>query len=319
MGAGSVFVYEHLSGGGEVDGAEALLPMGLAMRDAICADLLALGDYRVSVAHRVRGTGAAGPAGAVQAADGETVFDFVARESDRHDLTWVVAPETGGLLGRFERLVDPARWLGCSGAAIALAASKRRTLACLSAAGIATPLSFDGAPETTRWVVKPDDGAGCIDTKVHPDEESARHDAGKRSRNGCPMTVEPWVEGEAMSLSLLCHGGGSELLSVNRQCIEIDTEGVLSYCGVEVDPLAMRDPRLPVLQRFADTVTRAIPGLRGFVGIDFVWHAQRGPVAIEVNPRVTCAYVGLSQALGHNLAAAVIAATHDAEAAHGHA
>ena len=40
------------------------------------------------------------------------------------------------------------------------------------------------------------------------------------------------------------------------------------------------------------------------------------------NPRVTCAYVGLSQALGRNLAADVIASRHDEtalEAAHGHA
>jgi predicted ATP-grasp superfamily ATP-dependent carboligase len=49
-------------------------------------------------------------------------------------------------------------------------------------------------------------------------------------------------------------------------------------------------------------VAKGIPGLRGFVGIDVVWHSRCGPVLIEVNPRVTCAYVGLSAALGRNLA-----------------
>ena len=49
-----------------------------------------------------------------------------------------------------------------------------------------------------------------------------------------------------------------------------------------------------------------MPGLRGFVGIDLVWHEERGPVVIEVNPRVTCAYVGLSAALGRNLAAELL-------------
>ena len=55
-------------------------------------------------------------------------------------------------------------------------------------------------------------------------------------------------------------------------------------------------------------MVQALPGLRGFVGVDLVWHAERGPVAIEVNPRVTCAYVGLSDELDRNLAAEILAA-----------
>jgi len=62
-----------------------------------------------------------------------------------------------------------------------------------------------------------------------------------------------------------------------------------------------------VVHVIAPAVHRALPGLRGFVGIDVVWHARRGPVAIEVNPRVTSAYVGLSGTLRRNLAADVLA------------
>jgi hypothetical protein len=46
----------------------------------------------------------------------------------------------------------------------------------------------------------------------------------------------------------------------------------------------------------------------GFVGIDLVWHARLGPVVIEINPRLTCAYAGLSAALGRNLAAEIVTA-----------
>ena len=41
---------------------------------------------------------------------------------------------------------------------------------------------------------------------------------------------------------------------------------------------------------------------------DRVWNEREGPVVIEVNPRVTCAYVGLSAILQHNLAADILAA-----------
>ena len=67
------------------------------------------------------------------------------------------------------------------------------------------------------------------------------------------------------------------------------------------------------VRRVAQQVAQAIPGLRGFAGIDVVWHAQRGPVVIEVNPRVTCAYVGLSAALRRPQLAAEILATFAAQ------
>jgi len=103
-------------------------------------------------------------------------------------------------------------------------------------------------------------------------------------------------------------------LSINRQHLLIDAQGVLSYQGVDVNVLPPGDPRTATLAAWAARIGRSVPGLCGFVGIDLVWHAQRGPVAIEINPRVTCAYVGLSRALGRNLAAEVIAAQRRREA-----
>ena len=104
------------------------------------------------------------------------------------------------------------------------------------------------------------------------------------------------------------------MLSVNRQQIEICADGRLVYRGVAVNTMVASSPRHAALARFAQQVAAAIPGLRGFVGIDLVWHAARGPVAIEVNPRVTCAYVGLSASLGRNLAAELLAAHTEDEA-----
>jgi predicted ATP-grasp superfamily ATP-dependent carboligase len=63
-------------------------------------------------------------------------------------------------------------------------------------------------------------------------------------------------------------------------------------------------------------VADALPGLRGFVGIDLIWNEERGPVLIEVNPRVTTAYVGLSRRLGRNLAADVLRCAGGVEASH---
>lgn len=305
-----VFVYEYLSGGGTVGDdphvADELMPMGVAMRDAMALDLLCSADCAVTVA---TGPGAAGaPPGAatVTPRADEAPHAFVARQAQRHDAVWLVAPETDGLLGQLALAVEPRRWLGCAPAAIALAASKRATVKHLAAQGVATPLDWRHDSRVTHWVVKPDDGAGAVDTRVHADEDSAYRDHDARAPGSA--WLEPWIDGEALSLSMLCSGGRAELLSVNRQRIDVDAQGTLRFAGVEVNVVAPRDARRPALAALAAAVARALPGLRGFVGIDLVWHATRGPVLIEINPRVTSAYVGLSASLGRNLAAELLAA-----------
>ena len=308
-----VFVFEYLSGGGAIDGdttaTEALMPLGLSMRDAVAGDLLRSGLFEVSVAVCESAPARLDrAASSVCARQGETMLAFVAREAVRHDVCWIVAPETGGLLARFESAVGATRWLGCDRHAIAITTSKAATLQRLAACCVATPLAFEHDPAVMRWVVKPHDGAGTVDTRVHALQREAVADAQRASKAGAAMVVEPWVDGEALSLSLLCGADTAELLSINRQRIAVDVGGRVSYAGVEVNALDVTGPRAAALQRLASDVHQAIPGLRGFIGIDLVWHAQRGPVVIEVNPRVTCAYIGLSATLGRNLAAELVQA-----------
>lgn len=302
-----VFVYEYLSGGGSVDdpAADTLLPQGLAMRDALVADLLSSGHCDVTAATCAHA--GALPAGAAEtvAREGETPLDFVARVAAQHDAVWVVAPETAGCLADFERVVGAPRWLGCDARSIAIASSKGATLRHLDAQGLATPLAH--AEGARAWVVKPDDGAGSVDTRVHASVAAARADLAARHGRGESAWLEPWVEGQALSLSLLCELGRAELLSVNRQQIRHGDGGALHYDGVEIDVMPPGDPRRPTLAALASRVAAALPGLRGFVGIDLVWPARAAPVVIEINPRLTCAFVGLSLRLGRCLAAEVLA------------
>ena len=51
----------------------------------------------------------------------------------------------------------------------------------------------------------------------------------------------------------------------------------------------------------------ALPGLRGYVGVDLVL-TDSGPVVIEVNARLTTAYLGVRAVLDENVAALALAA-----------
>ena len=310
-----ILVYESLSGGGEPglgDDAASLLSQGLAMRDAVVADLLRIDTLQVSRAICAL-PGAAQPLvhprlANVSPRPHEAAVAFVQRMAAEHDLVWAVAPETDGVLLALHEAVGTAAWIGCEAQAIRTASSKRATLAALAARGVTTPLAFaEGDATTTRWIVKPDDGAGSIDTRVHTRREAALADLAARHARGLSATAEPLVEGEALSVSLLAGPGFVQPLALNRQRIVVEGDGRLQFLGVQINALdRQHDTRAVALHLAALDVARVLPGLRGFVGIDVVWHATRGPVVIEVNPRTTCAYVGLSAALGRNLAEEVL-------------
>ena len=311
----SIFIHEYLSGGGEMASeAEAaeLLPMGLGMRDALLADLLHIPDLAVTCAVSARaGLPSAHPrlAAAVAHAD-EPAVAFVQRQAALHELAWIIAPESDGLLSAMHEAVGAPRWVGCDARSIRTASSKCATLLALNVCGVATPLDFVAAPITaaaSRWIVKPDDGAGAVATRVHGRRADALADLQQRRAAGLSATAEPFVEGEALSISLLAGPGFVQPLAFNEQQIVIDGDGRLRFLGVRPNAIDRRsDPRATRLHTLALDVQRALPGLRGFVGIDLVWHAERGPVVIEVNPRLTCAYVGLSAALGRKLAEEIL-------------
>ncbi|GAP37724.1 ATP-grasp domain-containing protein [Piscinibacter sakaiensis] len=310
-----ILVYEALSGGPPSPAAAdpALQAQGRAMRDALLEDLRRLPGLRVSCA--LPPAGSAGDlddaaAGAVRPHPGETDLAFLCRAAAAHELVWGIAPETGGQLAAWAAALPAAAWLGCTPAAIAQASSKRATLARLAAAGLATPWTVAPAlGPAPRWVVKPDDGAGTCDARVFAARGEAEAWAAQlAAADGAPPQLEPWVDGEALSVALVAGGGEpARVLAVNRQRIVEEADGRLADAGVAVDALGRAgDPRVAAVAAFARRAVDGWPGLAGLVGLDLVWHPRLGPVAIELNPRPTCALVGLSAAAGENVAAEVL-------------
>lgn len=314
-----VFLFEYLSAlpvvAGDADAA-ALRAEGLAMRDALAAALAAVPGVVLSVADGAADIDIADDATApgqpsnltrLRAQAGESPTAFVARQARGHDLVWVIAPETGGLLAALHDAVPPQQWVGCDGESIRLASRKHATLKHLQAHGVATPLDFEADASVRHWVVKPDDGAGSLHTQRHADRAAAEADRARRGQQGELVTLEPWVEGDALSASLRVHRQGVEVLALNRQRLHIEGDGAVSLHAVDVAVTDLAPAQRQAIAQLAMAVCAAVPGLAGWVGLDLVWHAERGPVLIEINPRLTSACVGLFAQRGPALAAELLA------------
>ena len=107
--------------------------------------------------------------------------------------------------------------------------------------------------------------------------------------------VQPYLPGEALSLSALCNQDEVALLACNRQIINIDG-AQLRQTGVEVNGAAVH---FETMESLARRVVAAIPGLSGFIGVDLIMTTE-GPVVLEINPRLTTAYAGISESTDAN-------------------
>ncbi len=290
----------------------SLLAQGIAMRAALIADLAARDGLAVTAVDSLLAPLTAGHdrLSMIRPRAGEEPAAFLHRVAPAFERVWVIAPETDGVLSTLHDAVGDERWIGCTGPAITLASSKRRTRERLAGHAITTPQGWQpGLPaprESGPWVVKPDDGAGAEDVRFLTGFEAARANLESRLSSGQPATLEAWVAGEAMSLSLLCAPHRTELLSINRQHIGVAPDGAVRYTGVSpaIEQVASAAGR--EFAQLSRRVAAAVPGLSGFVGIDLVRTPDGRLVVIEINPRLTCAFVGLSALLGRNLGVEIV-------------
>jgi tyramine---L-glutamate ligase len=307
-----LLICEYVTGGGFLG---KLLPASLAregdmMLAALVKDVAAVRGIEIACVRdeRLRAPDLAAAVRVVRAR--EDPWAVWRAAIDRVDAVWPIAPETDGALNRLSELVLAAdrMLIGSRPRAVAVAASKLATVECLAAHGIAVvptvpaaAAMHDDRPNAANgWVVKPDDGAGAESTRLFRRRDDMRRWLGAaRARDN--FVVQPYVEGVAASLSVLCQNGRGCLLSCNSQKVEVEN-GEFRFRGGIVGGLEQRRPHL---EPIAAAIAAAMPDLWGHVGIDFIDSAA-GPIVLEVNPRLTTSYVGLGRAIGLNPAELVL-------------
>ena len=295
-----VFIYEHVCGGGLSREAlpTSLAAQGGAMLTAAVRDFLDAGVQVITTADPRAGleleAQVVPPGTAI-----EPVFDRLCRAADE---VLIIAPETGGILEQFTRRLAAlgTNSLGSSPEAISLCADKWRLAEYLSRAGVMTPATAVFCAQRTveyPLIVKPRCGAGCEDTVLcHCEDEICAIEADDG------WITQPWIEGEAVSASLMIGKGKTTRLLAGRQHIELDGEGPmrLNYAGGSV-PLdsALAQRAFAAAQKAVSPVA----GLSGFVGVDLVLPGDPAEdQVIEINPRLTVSYVALRQLCRTNLA-----------------
>ncbi|MEO8157327.1 MAG: ATP-grasp domain-containing protein [Betaproteobacteria bacterium] len=301
-----ILAYEHITGGAMPRDADmsALAPEGDLMLRALVEDLTAIPGVDVAVMRdaRLRADLPAALYPVRSATDFQKVFRSAMRDADA---VWPIAPEQDGVLSRVtDQILRTGRTLlGCRPDAVKITTSKRATADLLAHAGVAAlPTYVDerSVPAAMGGIVaKPDDGAGCQATRLFRDRSQLR--AWLRNNAHAGLVFQNYLEGDPRSLSVLCCDGRARVLACNRQNVRI-AGGAFAFCGVSVGAVMDGERKYAAL---ADGIARALPGLWGYCGVDFI-ETEAGPVVLEVNPRLTTSYAGLRRATGINPAQLVL-------------
>ena len=315
-----ILVYEFASGGGLArrDVPPSLTREGAAMRTALVTDLQAIGCHEVvtTADARVRPDLPRGVEVMTLPAGDRAREAALDRAIDGVDGVWLIAPETDRCLERLADRVARCRktLLGSDADVIARASDKAGLGRRLAALRIRHPQTrrltraFDWASATAALgcpiVVKPARGAGSDGISlVHHSGEWQRAVGRARPASGRGgVLLQEYIRGTAASVSLIADGQRALALSVNEQILAASP------------PFAYRGGRTPFDHELAPQAIaaaldacRAVPGLRGLVGVDVVL-TESDVVVIEINPRLTTAYLGVRAAVDENVAALTMAA-----------
>ena len=238
---------------------------------------------------------------------GETALDFFSDIISKIDLVWVIAPESKSELERFHIASKQKLWIGSDLQAIRLASNKLETKKYLKSLGINTPdeITFESLRKKnyTEAVYKPIDGAGTTDTyKI----ENKKNIISTLNKKPSCLFLEEWVEGTAYSVSLNCDLSDFEILSINKQLIISNHLGKLLYSGTKPVETKMFKKLYTSILPIISLIVANITDLRGFIGIDFILKENSQISIIEINPRLTCSYVGLSKHNKDNAAVKIL-------------
>jgi len=327
-----LLVYEHVSGGGFADEliTTSVLSEGFGMLRTLISDFKAAGhkvtttlDSRIA---RLNPPIAADCIVPVFSCDKTQVT--IQKIAESADAAYVIAPETDGMLQSFVKLIEQTgvASLNCTSACIEKVSEKIVFHKFMKNLGVPLPETkffsiTDDLQEIKKAIrsdlnlpviFKPADGVSCIGLSVVKNEQqiAGAIDKIRESSSKKHFLIQELVKGTATSVSLLSSGSTAVSISLNRQDVTIGTPNNFSSYSGGVTPFD--HPFQNESFKVAEKIVKSVPGLRGYIGIDFVL-SENGLAAIEMNPRLTTSYVGLRRSVNYNPAQAIVNAVLKAE------
>lgn len=294
-----ILLFEYITGGGLIDHAlsSSLVHEGEIMLKAVANDFERIADVDVCTLRDYRLSSNSISSHDITISPGQAYADVIDQLNKDFDALLIIAPESNNVLALLCEQYSNQEiiLLNSNASAVRLTSSKLDTYHYLLDSEIEQIPTYHHNQikdlNADQYVMKPIDGVGCENLFILKSFDELVNKLEKHE--DVEFIIQPFVTGTHASLSLLCWDGECRLLSVNEQCIKEEQDSlVLKGCRVNAfDKIRFKS--------FCNKLIQALPGLRGYIGIDILI-TENEIILVEINPRITTAYVGLADALGVN-------------------
>ena len=304
-----ILVFEYITGGGFCgkELPKGLATEGLLMLNALVNDLAEIGEHSLSVLldERFLNHPFKHSLQRINIKAQDNILEQFSLALNNCDAVWLIAPESENILFELCQLVEFAHKILLTSAseAVALCGDKWQTYIRLKQHQIPSVETQLLKPNSDffkeKSVIKPRDGVGC-EAIFLIDSEQKLQQCLSQLKNLENYLIQPYIKGDNFSISALFNHGTAQLICLNRQLIKINHEQ-FKLLGCEVNC----DMDKTGLENLLQKIAFAFPELWGYVGIDLI-QVERQWQVLEINPRLTTSYAGIKQALGINIATAVL-------------
>jgi len=299
-----ILVFEYITGGGfnKQELPDSLAGEGSLMLNALLDNLSRLNNLEVTIMLDWRLSNSIEVNSVIIRPEHDVTEEFV-RLVKQSDVVWPIAPEFDAILQKLCQTVESLGkvLLTSPATAVAIAGNKFKTYELLNRHHITSVPTrmFDDAYSPGEWMIKPIDGVGCSDSRVITN----RLDFEQMVTSEGQYVIQPHLQGAKTSLSCLFKQGRGWLVCANLQRFEF-ADQQYHLTGIVVNHY--RD--LSAYQQLIDEIAAALPELWGYAGIDLIENDRTW--VLEINPRLTTSFVGIYDALGINIAEAVLQLMH---------
>lgn len=236
------------------------------------------------------------------------------------DSVYVIAPESDQVLEKMLKTVETSdgKLLNCESDSVKLVSNKMQAYQTFEKSGLRVPetllVDTDEKVANIRnlvkdlgypLIVKPLDGVSCGGLSIVKNGKEISSAVKKvvQESDGKQFVAQKLIKGKAASACMLSTGEKVKAVSLNKQHVSLSSpKRESTYIGGTVP--FNHSKQVEALEA-AEKAVDAVNGLKGYVGVDMILTDEE-PVVIEINPRLTASYIGLSRVANVNTAEAII-------------
>lgn len=248
------------------------------------------------------------------------IYSRLREISNLVDAVYVIAPESDQILEKLLLTVNSygGRTLNCEINAIKKVSNKMKTNRLLKNKGLKVPetmlvdikekqSNITNLIKEFGWpmIFKPISGVGCEGLSIVKNENDVKKAIKKIEKYSTEnqFIVQKLIIGEDASVCLFSNGNEVIPITLNQQLITLANPDEKSEYKGGIIPFNHK--LFTESLKAAERAVKSINGLKGYVGVDMIL-ATKGPVIVEINPRLTTSYIGLNRVINFNPAEALI-------------